>query len=288
MVTTRQTKKNLKPLPAGKTGKSRNPSTLRRHRYNAERSAHEAERIRALNALRTLKSRKRKAATKMKEIQGMSEDQREKWIENYVERETQVARQRVEAADAAVNEDMENEYGAPPAVRTKKRTFEELLALVGDDLDNVVPSDDDDDDDDEEEPDEDEDEKEWADDDDFVPGQMDKTTMAEIAAARARTSRIFELTKEGYAEAEAFWRKRDEEVGVDTLKHGRLPVPRSETEKSDEMEAASPPIIGAAGRTKRSPVSAAGDQREIPARKRSKLVCTPAASLAWCRLANCW
>jgi hypothetical protein len=221
----------------------------------------------------------------MKEIKGMSEDQREKWIENYVERETQVARQRVEAADAAVNEDMEREYvpGAMPSASTKKRTFEELLALVGDDLDNVVPSDDDDDDD-EEEPDEDEDEKEWADDDDFVPGQMDKTTMAEIAAARARTSRMFELTKEGYAEAEAFWRKRDEEVGVDTLKHGSLPVPSAETDNDDEREADkihAQPIIGAARRTKRDPASPPVDQREAPVRKRSKLVCTPTALVAW-------
>jgi hypothetical protein len=291
MVTSRQTKKNLKPLPAGKQGKSRKAATLRRHRANEGKSAHEAERVRAMSALRTLKSKKKKAAEAMK-LKGMSEDARRKWIDDYVERETEVARRRVEAADAAVKEDMERQYATsaqmPPAANPKK-TFEELLALVGDDIDNVVPSDDDDDEEEDEELDSDEDEDIHdgsLDEDGFVPGQINKTTMAEITAARARTSRMFELTKEGYAEAEAFWRKRDQEVGVDTLKHSLLPVASREKESDDErddVETPSQPRIEA-GTSKRDAVSPPVDQREAeaPVRKRSKLVCNPTDGVATC------
>jgi hypothetical protein len=289
MVTTRQTKKNLKPLPAGKHGKSKKASTLRRHRCNEGKSAHEAERIRALNALRSLRSKKRLAAAKKKEVKDMDEEERGRWIDDYVEKETRVARQRVEAADAAVKADMEKVYD-PKTVDEPKKTFQELLALVGDDIDNVVPSDDDDDWDDSEE---DSDEEAEEDDDarsasgdihDFVPGQMDKTTMAEIAAARARIGRMFELTKEGYAEAEAFWRKRDQEVGVDTLKHSLLPFPSSEHDCDNDIPPDSdndvPPASSKdhtrrkAKGSKRKLCTPPADPKEKPVGKRAKLVCS--------------
>jgi len=55
-------KKILSPLPAGKYGKSMKRSTQRRHQANQGRSGLEAERVRDLGALRSLRSRKKLAA----------------------------------------------------------------------------------------------------------------------------------------------------------------------------------------------------------------------------------
>jgi len=52
--------------------------------------------VRALGALRSLKSNKKLVAEKRQEIQFLSNEQKEKWIEDFVERETTTARKRVE------------------------------------------------------------------------------------------------------------------------------------------------------------------------------------------------
>jgi len=95
-------KKNIKPLPAGRYGKSTKRSTQRRHQANEGKSGVEAERIRALRALRSMRSKKKLAAEKRRETHFLSNEEKEKWIEDYVERETAEARKRVEDAEAAV------------------------------------------------------------------------------------------------------------------------------------------------------------------------------------------
>ena len=95
-------KKNFSPLPAGKYGKSKKRSTQRRHQANEGKSGLVAERIRALGALRSLRSKKKLAAEKRRETHFLSNEEKEKWIEDYVERETAGARKRVEDAEAAV------------------------------------------------------------------------------------------------------------------------------------------------------------------------------------------
>jgi len=57
-------KKNISPLPARKYGKSKLRSTQRRHQANEGKSGPEAERVRALGALRSLRSAKTIAAEK--------------------------------------------------------------------------------------------------------------------------------------------------------------------------------------------------------------------------------
>jgi len=61
-----------------------------------------AGRNRALGALRSLRSTKKLAAEKRRETHVLSNEQKEKWIEDYIERETAVARKRVEDAEAEV------------------------------------------------------------------------------------------------------------------------------------------------------------------------------------------
>jgi hypothetical protein len=58
------TKKNFSPLPAGRSGKSTKRSTQRRHHANEGKTGLEAETVRALGALRSLRSKKKLAAEK--------------------------------------------------------------------------------------------------------------------------------------------------------------------------------------------------------------------------------
>jgi len=88
-------KKNLTPLPAGKYGKLTKHSTRRHRQANKGKSGLEAERLRALGALRSLRSKKKLAAEKRRETHFLCNEEREKWIEDYVEQETAVARKRV-------------------------------------------------------------------------------------------------------------------------------------------------------------------------------------------------
>jgi hypothetical protein len=101
-------KKNLSPLPAGKYGKWTKHSTRRRHQANKGKSGLEAERVRALGALRSLRSKKKLAAEKRWETHFLSNEERENWIEDYLERETAVARKRVQDAKTAMMQEQEH------------------------------------------------------------------------------------------------------------------------------------------------------------------------------------
>jgi len=101
-------KKNFSPLPAGRNGKSTKRSTQRRHQANEGKNVFEAERVRALGALRSLISKKRLAVEKRQETHFISYEEKEKWIEDLVERETAGARKRVEDAEAAVQPEQDD------------------------------------------------------------------------------------------------------------------------------------------------------------------------------------
>jgi len=101
-------KKTFSPLPPGKYGKSTKRSTRRCHEANEGQSGLEAETVRALGALRSLDSKKKLAAGKRQDTHCWSNEEKEKWIEEYVERETIVARKRVEDVGAAITQEQED------------------------------------------------------------------------------------------------------------------------------------------------------------------------------------
>src|SRR6187551_3430319 len=142
-------KKNYNPLPTGKFGRLDNPATLKRHRTNSGKSGVESERIRAHNSLHSLKYKKRRKAAESNEIRFMTKKEREKWIENYVERETATARKRAEEADSAWEREKERlaaeetVMDQPTAVGSKK-TFEEMLKDIGDSIEDLATSDEED------------------------------------------------------------------------------------------------------------------------------------------------
>jgi hypothetical protein len=101
-------KKIFSPLVAGRYSQTTKLSTQQHHHTNEGKSSLEAERVRALGALRSLRSKKKLAAEKRCEMHFLSIEEKEKWIEDYVERETAGARKRVEDAEAAVQEEQDD------------------------------------------------------------------------------------------------------------------------------------------------------------------------------------
>jgi len=98
-------KKNISPLPVGKYGKLTLWSTRRHYEPDAGKSAIEAERFRALWVVHSMQSRKKLPSEKQWETHFLSHDQNKKWIEDFVERETAVARKQVEDAEAAIRQE---------------------------------------------------------------------------------------------------------------------------------------------------------------------------------------
>jgi hypothetical protein len=105
----------------------------------------EAERIRTLGALRSVRTKKKLAAEKRPETHILSNEDKEKWIEDYVERETAGARKWVEDAEAAVQQkqdDMMHAERAGLTSREPEKTFEEMLGVMGHSLSDLASSDD--------------------------------------------------------------------------------------------------------------------------------------------------
>ena len=104
------------------------------------KSGFEAERVRALGALRSLRSKMKLAAKKRRETDFSSNEEKEKWIEDYVERETAGARKQVEDAEAAIRQEQEDTEAAENAglmTREPKKTFPEMMVAVGDSLSDI-------------------------------------------------------------------------------------------------------------------------------------------------------
>jgi len=96
-------------------------------------------------ALRSLRSKKKLAAEKGREMHYSSNEENEKWIEDYVERETAGARKRVEDAEAAVQQEQDDMMQAEIAgltSRESEKTFEEMLVAIRDSLSDLATSDD--------------------------------------------------------------------------------------------------------------------------------------------------
>jgi len=88
-------KKNFSPLPASKYSKSTWRSIPQRHQANQDKRSLEGELVRPLEALGTLRSNTKLAAGKQWETHFLSNKEKEKWIKDYVERETAGAKKRV-------------------------------------------------------------------------------------------------------------------------------------------------------------------------------------------------
>jgi hypothetical protein len=80
-------KKNILPLPLGRYCKSTKRLTQRCHQANEGKSGFEAETVRVVQALRSLRSNQKLMVRKRQETQFVSNDETEKCTEDYVKRE---------------------------------------------------------------------------------------------------------------------------------------------------------------------------------------------------------
>ena len=194
-------KKNFSPLAAGKYGKLTNPSTLRHHQVNAGKIGFEAEQVRALCALSNLKSKKKLAAERRQETNFLINKEKEKWIKDYVERETTVARNRVEDAETANKQEQEDMRSAESVGLTSRepgQTVDERLDAIGDSLSDLACSDNAEDGEDDEDTEQgtlsEDDEPGW------VMGTISKTVQQLMKRFRQKQMKLDEVTQRGWGD----------------------------------------------------------------------------------------
>jgi hypothetical protein len=214
-------KKNISLLPVGRYGKSTKRSTQRRHQANEGKSGLEAERIRALGALRSLRSKKKLAAEKRRETHFLSNEEREKWIEDYVERETAGARKRVEDAESAVQQEQDDMVHAEIAgfmSREPEKSVEEMMAAIGDSLSDLASSDNGEDGDD----------------------QDEETEQGKLSEDDEPSWVMGTITETGWENAADYFSERDKKYGTAKL---RVPVV-VQPQTDDDASAPPPPTFG--------------------------------------------
>jgi len=203
----------LSALPAGKYGKSTKQSTRRCHQANEGKSGLEVERVRALGALCSLGSKKKLVAEIVRETHFLSNEAKEPWIEDYVERESAVARKRVEDAETAIKqkqEDMSNVDKAELTTRKPEKTFEEMLNAIGDSLSDLASSNNEADPEDEEE-DEDTEQGKLSKDDEpgRVMGMISKTAQCRLERFWPKQMKLDGLTQPGWGDVADYLCEKD-------------------------------------------------------------------------------
>jgi len=187
-----------------------------------------------------LRSKKKLATEKKRETQFLSNEEKEQWIEDYVERETAVARKRVEDAETAIKqreEDMSNVEMAGLSTREPDKTFQEMLNSTGDSLSDLTSSDDEEDVEDEEEDDDTEQGKLSEDDEaGWVMGTISKYVQRRMERFWQKQMKLDELTQPGWGDAADYFRERDMNYGTSELK-----VPAIIKSQTDHVAAAPSP-----------------------------------------------
>jgi len=136
-------KKNLWPLPAGKYYESTKKSTQRHHQAIKSKSGLETETVPALGPLRSLRSEKKLSTEKQQDTQCSRSEENEQSIEDYVDRETAVARKRVQDPETAIMQEqdlMRNVENARSTNTKPPTTLEEMLNAIGDSLSDLASS----------------------------------------------------------------------------------------------------------------------------------------------------
>ena len=157
-----------------------------------------------------MRSKKKLAAEKRRETHFLSNEGKEKWIEDYVERETAGARQRVEDAEAAVQQEQDDMTQAEIAGLTSRqpeKTFEEMLVAIGDSVSDLASSDDGEDGEDED--DQATEQGKLSNDDKpcCVMGTITKTVQQHMESFCQKQMKLDELTQPGWENAADYFRE---------------------------------------------------------------------------------
>jgi hypothetical protein len=125
-----------------------------------------------------------------------------------VERETAVARKRVQDAETVMMQELKDITTATRKLRT---TFEDMLNAIGDSVSDLASSDDEQDEEDKEEDEEDSDLGKLSDDDEpgWVIGTISKTVQHCMESCRQKQMKLDELTQLGWGDAAKYFRETD-------------------------------------------------------------------------------
>jgi len=183
----------------------------------------DAESVRALGALHSLRSKKQLSAHKRQAMYFLDKKLKEKWIEDYVEWESAVPRKRVEATETAILKELKDMTTAERAGATTRKhetTFEEMSNAIGDSLSNLARSDDEQDRKDKEDDEGDTELGKLNDDDKpgWVMGTISKTVQNRMESFRQMQMRLDELTQPGWGDAANYFSERDVKYGTAELK----------------------------------------------------------------------
>jgi len=212
-------KKNISPLPAGKYGTSTKQSTRWRHQANEAKCSLEADRVRTLGEWRSLQYIKKLSAEKRYETHYISNEEKVKWIEDYVERETAVASTRVQDIETMImqaQKDMSTDENAGGTTQKPEKTFHEMLDAITDSVNDLASSDHEQDAEHGEDEEEDTELGKLSDDDEpgWVIGTISKTVQHHLESCRQKQMRLDELTQLGWRNAANYFCVRDMMYGT--------------------------------------------------------------------------
>jgi hypothetical protein len=172
----------------------------------------DAERDRVLGALRSLRSKKKLVAEKRPETHYLSNEEKEKWIEEFVERETTGVRKRVEDVEAAVRQEQDDMMHAEiTRLRTREpeKTCEEMLGAIGDSLSDLGSSNDGEDGEDEDDQQTEQGKLSEDDEPGWEMGTITKTVEQRMERFQQKQMELDELTQPGWEHAADYFRERD-------------------------------------------------------------------------------
>jgi len=205
-------KKNISTLPVGKYGQSTKQSTKQHHQANEGKSGTEAECVQALRALYSSQSKKKLGAEQYGETHFLSNKGWEKWIKDDVERETTRARQWVEDAEAAVQQEQENVKKAENARLTNSKpeyTFQEIMVTIGDNLSDLAISDHGEDGEDKDEEETEQGQLRQDDEPSWVMRTIAKTVLQQMENIRQQQMKVDQLRPPGCGHAADYFRETD-------------------------------------------------------------------------------
>jgi len=178
-----------------------------------------------------------------RETHFLSNEEKEKWIEDYVERETAGARNRVEDAESAVQQEQDDMTQAEIAglmSRVPEMTFEEMLVSIGGCLSDLATSDDGEDGD--EEADEETEQGNMSEDDEpgWVMRTITKMDQQRKERFRQMQMKLDELTRPGWEDAPDYFREQEKKYDTTELRVPAIVQPQT----MDDAPAPPPATFG--------------------------------------------
>ena len=229
-------KKNVLPLPAGTYGNSTKRSTQQRQQANQGKCGLEADQVRALGALHRLRSKKQLAAQKRRETHFFSNEEKEKWIEGYVERETAGAGKRVEDTEAQIRQEQEDTDTAENVGLTTtepEKTFHEMMFAIGDSLSDITSSDDGDNGEDEDNAEIEQGQLSENDEPGWVTGTITKTVQQRMEMFRQKQMKLDGVTQSGWKDAAEYFHETVEKYGTSELRVPAVVKPQTDDDAAE-------------------------------------------------------